>query len=66
MSKKLEILLNDEIEVITIEGINYSYDFFRALSKSGLDVGKLFRILNREDGVVCIGTVGENLHPDGE
>ena len=54
--KDLSAAISVDGDVVTIYGIKYSGDLFRGL---GLEtpVGKAFRIVKREDGVVTIETV---------
>lgn len=46
--------------VVTIEGVKYSYEFFRNLGVSGLPPGSLFKIVSRDaDAGALIITVEE-------
>lgn len=45
---------DQEKDIITIEGINYSGDFFRALGEDGLPIGIPFVISKRGNGIFLI------------
>jgi hypothetical protein len=47
MSTGHPLLVHDDprLQVLTIEGVKYSYDFFRALGDGGLKIGSSFRIV---------------------
>lgn len=48
-------------DILTIEGIRYSGNFFRELSSEGLPLGMSFKIVERGDGVVVVQRVWEAL-----
>jgi hypothetical protein len=53
-------------DVLTVEGIKYHGDFFRALG-SALNTGDIFRFMNREkDGSVTIQTIKKLNSPPGK
>lgn len=58
---KLDVAYDTDHDVLTIEGINYSGEFFRQLGVHGLAVGRTVRILSRDDGLVTLQTVEEDL-----
>lgn len=45
---KLSIDYDEERDTVTIEGVKYSGDFFRALSLRGMPAGSLFTIERHE------------------
>ena len=47
------VKIDEDNEVITIYGINYSADLFRKFGIETID-GELFEILDRGDGVITI------------
>lgn len=52
-------------QIIKIEGIKYSYGFFKALSGKGLPEGEKFEIVKRkEDGTAIIKKLYEDEDPD--
>ena len=48
LSSKLDIIIDDENEIITINGILYTYGVFRAWASGGLPVGSVFEIVERD------------------
>ncbi len=57
---KLNFYYDDRKDLMTIEGINYSGDLFRAWGEGGMELGTLFRITDRKDGVISVERVEEN------
>ena len=54
---KLDFVYDEFTDVLTIEGVPYSGEFFRSLGKDGLELNKSFRVVERrEDGVIAIQT----------
>jgi hypothetical protein len=52
---RLSVSWDDNREVVTIEGIKYSYHFFRELGLNGMKVGAITRIEERtEDGNIVL------------
>ena len=51
---RLAVHFDDAAEVITIEGIRYSYDLFRAWGTKGMKTGQLFKVYSREDETITI------------
>jgi len=49
----LDVTLDDERQVIEIAGVPYDYRIFKELGGL-MPLGKLFRLLNRADGVITI------------
>lgn len=45
MSKSLAFSYDQDNDIMTIEGIKYSGDLFRAWGENGIDSGQLFKIL---------------------
>ena len=41
-------------DIMTIDGAEYSGEFFRTLGEKGLAIGDFFRVENRRDGVITI------------
>jgi len=57
-SKSLNIKLDDQRQVVTIEGINYAYDLFRDFGINGMAEGQLFKLTKREKETVTIQRIG--------
>ena len=51
---KLNYKYDDLKDILTIEGIKYSGEFFRALAVGGLAVGKHLKIIERKDSTFTI------------
>ena len=49
---KLHYHYRRDTDVMTLEGVRYSGDFFRTIGKHGSDVGQVLQITERRDGVV--------------
>ena len=68
LSKTPLRIKNDlENEIIEIEGVKYSYQFFRAFGKEGkesLPMNKMFMVIDRKDGVIQIQRVCGEKVPD--
>lgn len=47
-------------EYLEICGIKYAKVLFEAWGEKGMDIGTLFRLLKREDGVITIKTIREH------
>lgn len=52
--KPLQFSYDVEQDILTIEGCKYSGVLFRALGLNGIETGKLFEIVDREDGVITL------------
>ncbi len=51
----LEFEYHSSSDVLTIEGVRYTGDFFRSLSEGGLPIGTVFTIESRdEDGAIIL------------
>ena len=55
---KLDLKLDEDRQVVEIGGEKYAYDVFRAMGKL-MPVGSLFRLVDREDGVITIEQIYE-------
>ncbi len=49
---KLQFEYDEEKDVMTIEGMKYSGDFFRIFLSEGLDIGESFVLAKQEDGII--------------
>lgn len=49
--------VKDDGDAVEIEGIRYSKELFRAWGEKGVEIGTLFKLLGRENGVVSIQTL---------
>lgn len=54
MNDRLTIEQDDQRDVVTINGVLYSREFFRSLGIGGLDEGRLLRIVKRDQGVLTV------------
>jgi len=50
----LDVVDHPERGVLEIQGVKYSYQLFAALGVGGLNPGRLFTVLQREDGTVTL------------
>lgn len=57
--ESLTIKLDDEAQVVEIEGIKYSYEFFREFGSNGMPTGQLFRLLQRYKSYVVVERLEE-------
>ena len=55
--EKLVIEYNDLTDVVTIEGVKYSGDLFRAWSKGGMELNTPFQIVKHEGDCLAIQTL---------
>jgi hypothetical protein len=59
--KPISVSDNPAFGILTIEGVNYSYEFFHAMGKDGLKVGEKFIITERyDDGQPIISIAKED------
>lgn len=54
----LSFSYDEERDVLTVEGIQYSGALFRALGVQGLTKGSVLQILGREDGLLTVKDLG--------
>lgn len=54
MFEPIQILDHPDDGYVTIEGMNYSHELFRAWAENGMLIGRWFKILKREDGLLVI------------
>ena len=52
MSYTLDFEYDELRDIMTIEGMKYSGELFKAFAEGGLPVGEHLKIIKREDGVV--------------
>ena len=52
-----DIIIDRDKEIVTIYGIRYAMDLFRAIGCDGLPIGACLKIVTREDGVVTLERV---------
>ena len=50
----LDYSYNKKKDVLTVEGVQYSGDFFRAMSKAGIALNEPFKIVRRDDDTITI------------
>ena len=55
--KALNFSYDENLDVVTIEGIRYGGNVFRQFG-SLMPAGMLFRLDKRKDGVICVTTIG--------
>lgn len=61
MIKELNIEYKQKQDEVIIEGVRYSGEFFRSLSKDGISIGEPFVILKRRDGILTIKSIKEEI-----
>ena len=64
MPKPLNFSYGSDSDILTIEGMRYSGDLFRAFAHGGLRLNTPFEIIKRKDGVVMISEVVWTHHCD--
>jgi len=57
MNKPLEFSYNPDLDILTIEGMRYSGDLFRAFADDGLRFNTPFKIIKRDNAVVTLELV---------
>ena len=56
----LDFEYDGRIDLVTIEGIKYSGELFRAFAVGGLAVGEHLKIIEREDGVITLQRITDD------
>lgn len=63
MSGPLSFSYDAPTDILTVEGLEFSGQFFRALAERGVPIGSVVRIEDRLDGVLWVNDLTDRIVP---
>lgn len=54
----LDFHYDEQRDILTVEGINYSGEMFREFGIHGLELGTAFQLIERHDGAIILERLG--------